>query len=87
MRFISGQYAPYMTSSAMLGYVFDGDIDKARSGINGYIKKTRGKISELKIQKPHELTRSSIMPNHPVDETIHQLENRLFTIYHIFLAV
>jgi len=29
MRFVNGQYAPHMEAGAMLGYVFDGKIDKA----------------------------------------------------------
>lgn len=49
MRFITGQYAPFMETGAMLGYVFDGETGKARSGIDGYVQKKR-KNSNLNLQ-------------------------------------
>lgn len=84
MRFIAGQYAPFMEASAMLGYVFDGKVDKARSGIYGYIQ---GKEKELRLKHPKRLMRSDIVPDMPIDETRHDLGKRSFTVYHIFLAV
>lgn len=84
MRFVTGQYAPLMETSAMLGYVFDGEIDKARSGIDKHIL---GKAKELKLRPPERLVRSPTLYDKPVDETCHDLKTRLFTIYHIFLRV
>ena len=84
MRFVTGQYAPFMEASAMLGYVYDGETDKARSGIDRYIK---SKATELKLKSPKRLMRSSILPDMLVDETRHDLKKRSFTIYHIFFAV
>jgi hypothetical protein len=84
MRFVTGQYAPFMEASAMLGYVYDGETDKARSGIDRYIK---SKATELKLKSPKRLMRSSILPDMFVDETRHDLKKRSFTIYHIFFAV
>lgn len=84
MRFVTGQYAPFMESGAMLGYVFDGETDKARSGVDRYVK---SKAKELKLKFPKRLMRSQILPNKPIDETRHDLGKRSFTIYHIFLAV
>jgi hypothetical protein len=84
MRFVSGQYAPFMKTGAMLGYVYDRDINKARSGVAGYIK-SRGK--ELKLTSPKPLTRASILPDKAIYETRHRLKKRSFLIYHIFLAV
>lgn len=84
MRFVKGQYAPFMKVSAMLGYVFDGDIDKARSGID---KSVRGKTIKLKLKAPKQLIRSKILSGKPVDETRHDLDKRIFTIYHVFLSV
>jgi hypothetical protein len=84
MRFVSGQYAPFMKTGAMLGYVYDRDINKARSGVAGYIK-SRGK--ELKLTSPKQLTRASILPDKVIYETRHRLKKRSFLIYHIFLAV
>ncbi len=84
MRFVSGQYAPFMKTGAMLGYVYDGNINKARSGVAGYIK-SRGK--ELKLTSPKRLARASILADKAIYETRHGLKKRSFLIYHIFLAV
>ncbi len=84
MRFVSGQYSPFMKEGAMLGYVFDGKIDKVRTGIDRYVK---NHAEKLKLMKPKRFVRSKILPDEPVDETLHDLENRYFTIYHIFLSV
>lgn len=84
MRFITGQYSPYMQAAAMLGYVFDGKIDVARSDIDKVVRK---KAMELKLKFPEQLSRSSILPDNPVDETHHDLEKRPFIIYHIFLSI
>ena len=84
MRFVTGQYAPFMNSGAMLGYVYDGDTGKARAGVAGYILK---KTKELKMLTPKQIAGSSILQDKPVYETRHDLKKRRFTIYHIFLAV
>jgi hypothetical protein len=84
MRFVSGQYAPFMKAGAMIGYVYDRDINKARSGVAGYIK-SRGK--ELKLTSPKRLTNASIIPDKAIYETRHGLKKRPFIIYHMFLAV
>lgn len=84
MRFVSGQYTPQMRAGAMLGYVFDGKIDKARSGVN---KSIRNKAKVLKMQPPGGLTKSTILAEMPIDETGHDLVGRFFTIYHVLVAV
>jgi hypothetical protein len=84
MRFITGQYSPYMQAAAMLGYVFDGKIDIARSDIDTVVQK---KALELKLKSPRRLSRSNILPGNPVDETHHDLEKRPFIIYHVFLHI
>lgn len=86
MRFVIGKYAPFMKSSAMLGYVFDGQIGEARVDIDKAIQKRSAK---LKIKAPKGLIQSTILPGHQnqIDETCHALSKRSFKIYHIFLAV
>ena len=84
MRFVTGQYAPFMETGAMLGYVFDGKTGRARSGIDGYVQK---KAKELKLKPPGRLLRSQILPDMPIDESHHDLRKCPFTIYHILLAV
>ena len=84
MRFVSGQYAPFMTTGAMLGYVYDGDTQKARSGVGRYI---RGKAKELRLLSSEEMKRSPLVPVKEVYETHHDLIVRRFCIYHLFLGV
>lgn len=84
MRFISGQYAPFMRSGAMLGYVFDENIQAARTGINNYIQT---KCEELKIKPPGKLDSSDIIAEKIIDETHHILASKSFIIYHLFLSV
>jgi predicted HTH domain antitoxin len=68
----------------MLGYVYDRDINKALSGVAGYIK---SREKELKLTSSKQLTRASILPDKAIYETRHELMERSFRIYHIFLAV
>lgn len=84
MRFVTGQYAPLMEASAMLGYVFDGEIAEARSAID---KAVQDKAQKLRLKPPKGLTPSGILPGKPVDETVHDLGARSFTLYHVFVAV
>ncbi|MFA6009454.1 MAG: hypothetical protein WC799_05685 [Desulfobacteraceae bacterium] len=84
MRFVEGQYAPFMTTGAMLGYIFDGNLSKSCSGVAKYIG---GKKNELKLMPPQKLTTSKILPTNDVYETRHDLNERDFTLYHIFLTV
>ncbi len=84
MRFVTGQYAPFMETGAMLGYVFDGETGKARSGVANYI---RSKEKELRLREPKRLLKSKILADSLVDETLHDLGERQFTIYHLFVAV
>ena len=84
MRFVTGQYAPLMKAGSMLGYVFDGNTDKARANID---KAIQNKAPELKLKGTKHLVQSKILSNNPVDETIHELEKGFFAIYHVFLAV
>jgi hypothetical protein len=83
-RFIIGKYARFMKASAMLGYVFDGDTDKARTDVDQTVQE---KAAELHLKYPKKLTPSNILPDGLVDQTCHALNKRSFTIYHIFLAV
>ncbi len=84
MRFVSGQYAPLMETGAMMGYVFDGETGKARSGVAKYIRK---KEKYLRLKEPKGLMKSEILTDRQVDETLHDLGERQFTIYHLIVAV
>jgi hypothetical protein len=84
MRFITGQYAPFMRAGAMLGYVYDGETENARTDIDRQVQK---KAKELKLKEPKKLAPSPILPDLPIDETNHDLKKGSFTIFHLFLGV
>ncbi len=84
LRFITGQYAPFMEAGAMLGYVYDGEMEKARSDIDRHIQR---KAAELKLKQTKQLVPSPIINDKSIDETHHVLGERAFAIYHLFLAV
>lgn len=84
MRFITGQYAPFMQAGAMLGYVYDGEKESARADIDQQIQE---RAKELKLKESKKLAPSPILPDQPIDETNHDLEKRSFTIFHLLLGV
>lgn len=84
MRFITCQYSPRMSSGAMLGYVFDGNVPAARSDVSKAIERRR---DSLKLRDGTGLRRSATLPNRAVDETVHEPDNREFTLYHVLVAV
>jgi len=85
MCFIEQRYAQGLASGGMLGYVFDGDIEKARISIAASIEANREK---LKTAPPFKLVLSSVLPGDSrVSETTHALAHGAFIIYHIFVAV
>lgn len=84
MCFVTGRYSGTQQAAAMLGYVFDGDIDKARRGIDTFLRKH---ADLLKLSPPHELQSSTILLGRSVEKTNHQLASRPFTIYHLLVSV
>lgn len=83
MCFVDGRYSKGLASAAMLGYVFDSDVAKARAAISSAIHLNR---SKLKTLPPHGLApcRYAIAE---VNETRHDFDGREFTLYHILSAV
>ncbi len=85
MRFVNGQYAPYMEAGAMLGYVYDGKTSDAHSDVDSIVQ---SEAIELKLKPPMRLKQSNILPDGSVSETHHNLGlGRSFVIYHLFLPV
>jgi hypothetical protein len=85
MCFVTGKYSPLQQAGAMLGYVFDGGIQKARSRISDVIDKNR---AILRISDPAGLVRSDIIEGSAcVDETRHLFCQRPFMIYHLLVSV
>ena len=83
MCFVDGRYSKGLASAAMLGYVFDGNVAKARAAVASSIRLNR---SKLKTLPPHGLApcRYAIAG---VGETCHDFDGRIFTLYHILSAV
>ncbi|MFC1793181.1 hypothetical protein ACFL3Q_06300 [Planctomycetota bacterium] len=85
MCFIEQRYGKGLVSGGMLGYVFDGNVEAARTSVAALIEASRKKLNTV---HPFKLVVSSVLPgNSRVSETIHALEHRNFTIYHLFVAV
>ena len=84
-RYFNGQYAQGLEKGGMLGYVMDGNIDKALNGVKKAIEKRR---VNLHMQKNETLKASSFLASKHVKETLHEYgPNKKFTIHHIFLPM
>lgn len=85
MRFVRGQYAAGLPVAGMLGYVFDGRIDKAISNVDTQIRE-RG--AKLKALDSPGLLPSSVRPVATcVRETRHQMGTYQLLVHHLFLSV
>jgi hypothetical protein len=83
--FTDERYVEGLNAGAMLGYVYDSNIDAAKKGINGLMLKHS---KRLKCKEPHQLTASTLFNDKEcIDETIHTLDGRDFRLFHIFFAV
>lgn len=85
MCFIEQRYAKDLVSGGMLGYVFDGGVEKARASVGSAVKKHADK---LKCMPPFDMAISAIVPGESrISETVHRLSHGDFTIYHLFVSV
>lgn len=85
MCFITQRYAQGLAKAAMLGYVFDGDTDRARNAVSGSIT---ANYTSLKCMAQSGLIPSEIiLEDETIHETSHGLSHGNFTIYHLFIAV
>ena len=85
MCFVIGRYSRGLLAGAMLGYVYDGEVEAARAAVSQAIVKHAKK---LKLAKPHGLRISAIVPKeNRISESLHELPAGLFTIYHILVPV
>lgn len=83
MRFVTGKYAPFQRSSAMLGYVHDAVFATARSSIAAEIAN-----SAATLHLARGFTVNELEVDHQVDNSVHLLENnRSFSIYHLLVTV
>jgi hypothetical protein len=82
-RFVTAQYARFMSHGGMIGYVLDGRCQHAMALVESNIQSRHG---ELSMEAPGNFLPSQFRPDSPViRETEHKL-SRLFQLHHIFLA-
>lgn len=83
MRFVTGKYAPFQCSSAMLGYVHDVEVTVARSAVANEIANN---ADALFLDRG--LAGSSVVAGHQIDNSVHLLEDdRRFFIYHLLVTI
>jgi hypothetical protein len=83
MRYVTGQYARFMSQGGMIGYVLDGRCEHAIGLVSDNI---RDRQAELKMEAPGIFSGSNIRPDNPlIRETEHNLA-RAFRLHHVFLA-
>jgi hypothetical protein len=78
MCFITGRYSKGLRSGAMLGYVFDGDIDRASKSISNMINKSADSL---------HLLHASNSKRGSQWHTIHDVSDREFCIFHLLTDV
>jgi len=85
MCFIGQRYARGLESAGMLGYVFDGQIESARSSVAASIELNH---EQLRCPPTPRFAPSSVLKDpFKVSESSHLLSSHAFKIYHVFLAV
>jgi hypothetical protein len=91
MDFIEGKYSLGIPAAGMLGYVMDGQTDKAWGGLAQCIETRRG---DLKLIESCKLERSDLsnaiangMDGTHLGETEHDLETHHLRIFHLLLPV
>lgn len=85
MCFVNQRYARCLTEGAMLGYVFDGKVDKARDSIAASIAAHPDKLKGAALFR---LLPSKLVTGFSdVSESFHALPQGVFKISHLFVAV
>ena len=85
MCFVTSKYSETQQAGAMLGYVFDGEIEKARNTLSTLIEQH---AELLRVDGTEGLAASAIVSRQErVDETKHRFGQRNFTIYHLLVPV
>jgi hypothetical protein len=85
MCFIEERYARGLESCGMIGYVFDGEIENARTSVAASLGSNH---RLLKCSPPLGFGPSSVLKDDiGISESSHSLPDRTLKIYHLFLAV
>ena len=82
--FVSQKYASGQQHGGMIGYVFNGDIETARSAINNQLARSRRDLALLS----DSLATCGLSPeNSQLNETQHNINGTAMAIYHLLLPV
>lgn len=85
MCFVTGRYSSGLRAGAMLGYVYDGEVDRARNAIHEAVVEHAAK---LKLSQSQQIRVSAVIPDESrITESIHELPRGVFTIYHVLFGV
>jgi len=91
MAFINGQYSQGLLAGGMLGYVMDGKMDDAWSGLEQRIELKRRPLklidSSKLVQSVLSATIASAMANTHLGETQHDLGTHHLRLFHLLLPV
>jgi hypothetical protein len=89
--FIAGQYSKSLTAAGMLGYVMDGDTEKAWAGLAARIEAKR---DDLCLADASQFIESSLkhhsesgLPGTRIGETQHNLVSHALRLFHMLLPV
>ena len=82
--FVSQKYAAGQRHGGMIGYVFNGNMDAARTAINEQLAKPTTNLSLISDR----LVACGIAPtNDQLGETQHDIEGSTLAIYHLLLSI
>lgn len=85
MCFIGGRYSNGLASGGMLAFVFDGEIEKARTSVASSIEANH---KHLRCKPRLRFGPSRVLQDESgISESLHSLPQGTFMIYHLFLAV
>jgi hypothetical protein len=85
-RFVDGKYSRFVRHGAMLGYVLDGQTDRAITNVE---KNIRARSRELRMETNGGFLASSIRPNDPLSKETHHSrahETTSFCLHHLFMS-
>jgi hypothetical protein len=85
-RFVDGKYSRFIRHGGMLGYVLDGQVDRALRNVEMNIQ---AYARELEMTLPGHFLPSSVRPNDPSAKETHHYrshETAVFHIHHLFMS-
>jgi len=85
-RFVDGKYSRHVRHGGMLGYVLDGDMDRAMTNVANAVRRHH---ADLRMEPPGKIRRSRVLPNDAhARETDHKrpIDVAVFRLHHLFVT-